>query len=49
MKVEAMEVYLGNLRMTRPPVNENLSQLRGKISVLMENIRELTTQRPKVP
>jgi hypothetical protein len=49
MKIEAMAGYPGNMRMTRPPVDANLSQLQGQISTLMENIQELTTQRPGRP
>jgi hypothetical protein len=45
MKIVAMEGYPGSLRMNRPPVDANLSQIQGYVSVLMENIQELTTQR----
>jgi hypothetical protein len=39
MKIEAMAGYPGNMRMTRPPIDENLLQLQGKISTLTENIQ----------
>jgi hypothetical protein len=45
MKIEAMEGYPGILRVTRPPTNENLAQLQGKISSLTENIQELMIPR----
>jgi hypothetical protein len=38
MKIEAMESYLGSLRVTRPPVDEKLSQIQGEILSLIENI-----------
>jgi hypothetical protein len=49
MKIEAMAGYPRNIRMNKPPIYSNLSQLHGKISMLTENIQELTTQRPECP
>jgi hypothetical protein len=49
MKIESMAGYPSNLRMARPPVDANLLQIQGQISALMENIQELTTQRPGHP
>ena len=49
MKIEAMEGYLGSLRVTRPLADANLAQLQGKISALMENIQELMIPRPGRP
>jgi hypothetical protein len=49
MNIEAMEGYLGSLRVTRPPTDENLVQLQGKISALTEKIQELTILRPGRP
>jgi hypothetical protein len=49
MKIEAMARYPGSLRMTRPPTDENLVQLQGKISALIENIQELMIPRPGQP
>jgi hypothetical protein len=46
MKIEAMEGYHGILRVTRPPTYTNLVQIQGKISMLIENIQELTIPRP---
>jgi len=45
MKTESMTGYPGSLRVTRPPIDENLLQLQGKILVIMENIQELTIPR----
>jgi hypothetical protein len=41
MKIEAMEGYLGSLRVTIPLADVNLAQLKGQISTLTENIQEL--------
>jgi hypothetical protein len=46
MKIEAMEGYPGSLRVTRPTTDENLAQLQGEISTLIENIQELKIPRP---
>jgi hypothetical protein len=46
MNIECMAGYPGNLRMTRPPVDANISQLQRQILALMEKIQELTTTRP---
>jgi hypothetical protein len=40
MKIKSMEGYPRNMRMTRPLVDENLSQLQGQISTRMENIQQ---------
>jgi hypothetical protein len=42
MKIKAMVGYPGNLRVTRPLMDTNVSQLHGKISTLTKNIQELT-------
>jgi hypothetical protein len=34
MNIEAMERYPGSLRVTRPPIDENLAQLHGKYQYL---------------
>jgi hypothetical protein len=39
MNIEAMEGYLGNLRMHRPLVDANLLQIEGQISTLIEKIQ----------
>jgi hypothetical protein len=46
MKIEAMEAYLGILKVTRPPTDANLGKLQGKISTLTEKIQELMITRP---
>jgi hypothetical protein len=40
MKIKSMEGYPRNMRMTKPLVDENLSQLQGQISTRMENIQQ---------
>jgi hypothetical protein len=45
MKIEAMVGYLGSPRVTRPPTNENLAPIQGKISTLTEKIQELMIPR----
>jgi hypothetical protein len=49
MKIESMEGYPGNLRVTRPPVNVNLAKLQGQISTLTQKIQELTIPKPRRP
>jgi hypothetical protein len=46
MKIESMVGYLRSLRMTKPPADENLVQLQGQISALIEKIQELTIPKP---
>jgi hypothetical protein len=45
MKIEFMEGYPRSLRMNRPPIDANLSQIQGQISGLTEKIKELTMPR----
>ena len=45
MKNESMERYPGSLRVTKPPMDENLAQIQGQISTLTEKIQELTIPR----
>jgi hypothetical protein len=45
MNIEAMAGYPVNMRINRSPIDANLLQIQGQISVLTENIQELTIQR----
>jgi hypothetical protein len=42
MKIEAMEGYLGNFKIMRPPKDANIVQLKGQISTLIKKIQELS-------
>jgi len=46
MNIDAMEGYLGKLRIMRPMEYANIMKLQGKISALTEKIQELTL--PKI-
>jgi hypothetical protein len=45
MKIEALEGYLGSLRVTKTLTDEILVQIQGKISTPTENIQELAIPR----
>ena len=49
MNIEAMTGYPGSLRVNKPPTEENLAQMQGKILALTEKIQELMIPRPGRP